>query len=673
MKLRHIFPFFVLPILMVFGCSRGDSGTNPANPNVVVSFNGGVITKDQVKARFDGLMPCCKERYQGEEGTRALIKDMVLPAVISQAIKEKKIDLRENIREKMGNLTDELNMSFLHMKFHEQILNADEKYKDLREGYEYQKKVLKGYPLSERFNRLTQIHQKIHQKIAKEVEKVSQDYVRKLRTEASITKNYDVLRVKVTAGELKDFYRRHKEGFHGHEYWVPEKVRVKEIIIKVKKEKDQEECSTCIAENEREAREKAESALSELRSGAEFQAVAEKYASDTNYPVKTRWITRGSRGNPFDEVAFSLEVGEIGQVLENKDTLSIVKILDRRQKRFKAYEEIIDQIEREYRWQKGEEYLKENKDRILFTINGRPYTIGDFIKEYTRNMPDHQCHHMEKMDREGQKGKPPQLCDFAHNDLEDQKKLVDQMIDRELIVEDTYSQMIHVEHQKEIEFLSMASLYPIFHQEEMENLIQITDEMVQDYYQDNKDAYQYPAKAKISMIVTRGGEKKEEKKSALEKAKKAYKELKPSFFSFKKGRDFAEVAREYSDDEETASRGGRLELDMYECRNQVEYMLFHGFHMKVFQLKEGDISEVFEFGGDYYIVQIRELENRKEMTFEEIKDQVKKDLMGKEHEKVMEKWEDDLLKSAGFFVHDKALKEVIAKMVSEESQGVKGS
>jgi parvulin-like peptidyl-prolyl isomerase len=233
--------------------------------------------------------------------------------------------------------------------------------------------------------------------------------------------------------------------------------------------------------------------------------------------------------------------------------------------------------------------------------------------------------------------------------------------------------MIHVEHQKEIEFLSMASLYPLFHQEEMENLIQITDEMVQDYYQDNKDAYQYPSKAKISMIVIRGGEKEEEKKRAFEKAGKAYKELKSSLFSFKKGRDFAEVAREYSDDEETASRGGRLDVDMYECRNQVEYMLFHGFHMQVFQLKEGDISEVFEFGGDYYIVQIREMEGRKQVIFEEVREQVKQNLMDKEHEKVMEKWEDDLLRAAGFVVYDQTIKDVLAEAVAKEAPKVTGS
>ena len=267
---------------------------------------------------------------------------------------------------------------------------------------------------------------------------------------------------------------------------------------------------------------------------------------------------------------------------------------------------------------------------------------------------------MDKGEKEHHKTEAPQLCDLAHNEFEEQQKLVERMIERELIAEDTYNQMIHVEHQKEIEFLTMASLYPIFHKEEMEGLMHITDEMVQDYYENHKEDYLYPAKAKISMIVTRGGKKEGAKKRAFEKAEKAYKELKPSFFSLKKGRDFAEVAKKYSEDETTAAKGGRLEVDVYECRNAVEYMLLHGFHKKIFDLQPGDTSEVFEFGGDYYIVQIREMEERKESNFEEIKEVVKKHLMDREHEKVMEKWEDDLLKSAGFTVFDQTIREVLS-------------
>ncbi len=177
------------------------------------------------------------------------------------------------------------------------------------------------------------------------------------------------------------------------------------------------------------------------------------------------------------------------------------------------------------------------------------------------------------------------------------------------------------------------------------------------------------------MIVTRGGEKEEEKKRASEKAMKAYRELKPSFFSFKKGADFAEVARKYSEDEDTASKGGRLELDVSECRNAVDYMLFHGFHKEIFALRPGEISKVFEFGGDYYIVQIREMEKRKEIPFEEIREVVKTDLQAKEHHTVMEKWEDDLLKSDGFVVYEQTLEEVLAEGSAEtgDSQKIRGS
>ncbi|MFQ6078688.1 MAG: peptidylprolyl isomerase, partial [Thermodesulfobacteriota bacterium] len=663
-----IVPFIVLSLFVASGCGRRDAGIDPPNPNVVASFSGGVITRGQLNTKFEGLMPCCKGRYRGMEGRKALIKDMVLPVVIANAIKRKKIDLRAPIREKLGNVTDELNMSFLHMKFHEQILNSNEKYADLRESYEFQKRRLEGVPLSERFPRLVKLHRKIHPKIAKEVEIVADEYLKKLRMEASITKNYEVLRVKVTEDELRDFYQQHKHGLHLDEYRVPERVRVKEIEIKV--HKDKKDCPTCQAE--KMAREKAEAALTELRSGAEFRTVARGYSSDTQGSLEPRWIARGSNGKEFDEAVFSLEVGEISKVFKKGDSYSIAKVLEKQPGRFKRYEEIRDQIGREYRWQKGEDYLKESRDRILFTVNGKPYTIGDFTKEYTRKTPPHQCHHMEGMDTKGQKGKPPKLCDFAHNDFEEQKKIVDRMIDRELIVEDTYNQMIHVEHQKEIEFLTMANLYPVFHREEMEDLIHITDEMVEDYYREHKEDYQYPAKAKISMIVIKGGKKKEDKEKAFERTKQAYGELKPSFLSFKKQRDFAEVARKYSDDEETASKGGLLEVDVYECRNEIEYMLLHGFHKKIFALKPGDISEVFEFGGNYYIVQIREMESRKEIPFEEVKEEVKRGLMAQEHQKVMEKWEDDLLRSAGFVVYGGNLQETLAKEPASEPKEVRG-
>ena len=42
--------------------------------------------------------------------------------------------------------------------------------------------------------------------------------------------------------------------------------------------------------------------------------------------------------------------------------------------------------------------------------------------------------------------------------------------------------------------------------------------------------------------------------------------------------------------------------------------------------------------------------------------------MDKEHQKVMEKWEDDLLRSAGFVVYDQVLKEAQAETAAKEGK-----
>jgi hypothetical protein len=269
---------------------------------------------------------------------------------------------------------------------------------------------------------------------------------------------------------------------------------------------------------------------------------------------------------------------------------------------------------------------------------------------------------MQAADLKAQKVEEMEPCDFSHNSFEDQKKFVNGMIDRELIIENTYSQMLHVEHGKEIEFVTMANLYPLFHSEEMDNLIHISDEMVAAYYRENEKDYMYPAKVKLNMIVIKGGENEESKKKAFKKAEKAYAELKPALLSFKKASDFADVALKYSEDEVTASKGGRLEVDVYECRNSIEYMLFHGFHQEVFALKPGDISDIFEFENNYYIVQIREMDSRRQLTLEEVREKVKEDLHAREHQKVMVNWEDNLLQTAGFKIYDRILAEMLAEL-----------
>ena len=133
----------------------------------------------------------------------------------------------------------------------------------------------------------------------------------------------------------------------------------------------------------------------ELRSGADFRTVSQKYLTESSNSSLPKWIARGSKVKSFEESIFSLEIGEISQVLEENDAFYIVKLLEKQTGRFKSFKEILEPLEREYRWQKGEAHLKANRDIILFSIDGRPFTIGDFLDEYARYNPPHECHHEE--------------------------------------------------------------------------------------------------------------------------------------------------------------------------------------------------------------------------------------------------------------------------------------
>jgi len=131
------------------------------------------------------------------------------------------------------------------------------------------------------------------------------------------------------------------------------------------------------------------------------------------------------------------------------------------------------------------------------------------------------------------------------------------------------------------------------------------------------------------------------------------------------------VIQRNSEDSATASKGGQIDVDVYECRNAIEYMVMHGFHKEIFALKPGDISDIFEFENDYYIVQVREMESRKQLDFKKVRDQVQQDLYAKKHQGIMENWEDNLLNSAGFIIYDKPLQELLAE--TKPSKNTEGS
>ena len=191
------------------------------------------------------------------------------------------------------------------------------------------------------------------------------------------------------------------------------------------------------------------------------------------------------------------------------------------------------------------------------------------------------------------------------------------------------------EYKKKLEGLGIDDTYLRSQQEQdltiqkyKENFdknLKISDEEMKKYYEEHKaDYYKDEVKAShilISTVDDNGKElsevclcrriinreaKKEAKKKAEEVLKKA-----------KSGEEFSELAKEYSDDS-SASKGGDLG---YFTKGQ----MVQPFEEAAFSLKSGEISGLVESEYGYHIIKVYDKID-KQLTFDEVKDEIKKTL-----------------------------------------------
>jgi peptidyl-prolyl cis-trans isomerase C len=290
------------------------------------------------------------------------------------------------------------------------------------------------------------------------------------------------------------------------------------------------------------------------------------------------------------------------------------------------------QEENEKKW------FKQNRNSTLFTVHGKRFTVGDFYQELEELPLDER----EK-----------------YKNFESRKELMDRMIDRLLIVEDTYDQMLNTENQEEFKHIREDMLSQILHQEEVDDKVEVGDVEMKAYYEEHKEKFVEPPQAKISYIRVGSGQTEDERKRAEKKTKEAYKKLKPGLL--KKGEPFEKIAQEYSEDAKTAEKGGRIDGWISESSNLLQEITSHTFHEVVLGLDEGEISSPFYFHGSYYIVKVQERKEPRPQSFEEAREQIKAELSASKHEEMTRKMGLTLFAKANLVIYD----EVIESMLKE--------
>jgi parvulin-like peptidyl-prolyl isomerase len=148
-------------------------------------------------------------------------------------------------------------------------------------------------------------------------------------------------KITVTDQECKKYYNTNQNLFKRKE-----QVKLSQIWIKVTPNSDESK--------KIQARKKIETIQKKIKQGEDFGKLAKTYSD--GFAAKNEgvlgYIERGHMEKPFEDVAFSLKVGEVSGILENQSGYYLIKVADKKPAGIIPYKEVLPMIERQLKKEK---------------------------------------------------------------------------------------------------------------------------------------------------------------------------------------------------------------------------------------------------------------------------------------------------------------------------------
>jgi len=153
--------------------------------------------------------------------------------------------------------------------------------------------------------------------------------------------------VSVTEKEIEEYYQSHME-----DYIKPPQVKIDQIFFPFS--------SKVTSEEEKNLLLKAEEAWKRIRSGEDFQKIAQEYnPSRKSYSQELDYFKKGELMEPLDKAAFKLNIGEVSDIIKTKKGYFIIQVLDRKEAEIKELSQVRKEIENKIHQEKTEKKFKE--------------------------------------------------------------------------------------------------------------------------------------------------------------------------------------------------------------------------------------------------------------------------------------------------------------------------
>ncbi|QQY79495.1 foldase protein PrsA [Keratinibaculum paraultunense] len=296
-----IFVIVSIISLALSGCTKKEKG-------IVAKVNGDVITQEEFDIEFEIYKTMYKKQFgedalaQEAEGNKTM-EELLKENILEKLIIEKLI-LKE-IKDMNITVTEEEVEK--HLEDFINSLGGKEKYEEF----------LKKNGFSQKF---------VEDNIRKELlyEKHRENFMNQ---------------IELSEKELKDYYEKNKDSLI--------KVRVSHILVPTEEE--------------------GKKVLERLSKGEDFHSLAATESIDSNSAVKggdLGYFTKGSMAKEFEEVAFSLEVGEISDLVKTELGYHIILLEDK----IDTYEDLKEDIIPLLKNQKYIEKISKLRDKAKVKI-----------------------------------------------------------------------------------------------------------------------------------------------------------------------------------------------------------------------------------------------------------------------------------------------------------------